>query len=495
MRGRPSVGTIVSWRTTFGSTSCRSFRTTRWTSWCARPCSTNCRGPCATLSSRRLGSGARLEALEDSNLLVVPLDHRRERFRYHHLFRDLLRQELEHRSPELVPLLASRASDWCESQGAFDLAIGYAQEGGLIDRVADLVARYGQMAYMTGRASEVLRWLTWLDDHDGMERLPFVAGLGGWTMALDGRPFEAQRWADAAARASEGRGDEAEAVWRLLRAAMCRDGAEAMRHDVDRALRSSSPVSPWIPHVRFLSGLAQVLSGNVESAEEWFRSSAERGVEMGLAPATCLALVQLAMLALARSDPESAARDIEHALDIIEATHLHGYPSSVMTFAVAARIAIIQGDPARARRSIQSADDYRSTLTIALPSFAVQVRIQLLWSALALFDIDSADVLSDGGRRALERVRGSWRPCGRARDGSGQVELLRSSRPGVQALTPAEARLLPFLTTHRSFREIGEQLYVSPHTVKTQAISIYRKLGVTSRAEAVETARKVGLLS
>jgi LuxR family maltose regulon positive regulatory protein len=46
-----------------------------------------------------------------------------------------------------------------------------------------------------------------------------------------------------------------------------------------------------------------------------------------------------------------------------------------------------------------------------------------------------------------------------------------------------------------SFREIGAELFVSPHTVKTQAISIYRKLGVSSRGEAVRTAREIGLLA
>jgi LuxR family maltose regulon positive regulatory protein len=46
-----------------------------------------------------------------------------------------------------------------------------------------------------------------------------------------------------------------------------------------------------------------------------------------------------------------------------------------------------------------------------------------------------------------------------------------------------------------TFREIGEQLFISPHTVKTQAISIYRKLGVSSRSTAIEAARELGLLS
>ena len=61
-------------------------------------------------------------------------------------------------------------------------------------------------------------------------------------------------------------------------------------------------------------------------------------------------------------------------------------------------------------------------------------------------------------------------------------------------LPPAELKLLPFLPTYLSFRQIGEQMHLSPHTVKTQAISVYRKLGVTSRGEAIEHAIALGLL-
>jgi LuxR family maltose regulon positive regulatory protein len=61
-------------------------------------------------------------------------------------------------------------------------------------------------------------------------------------------------------------------------------------------------------------------------------------------------------------------------------------------------------------------------------------------------------------------------------------------------LTAAELRLLPLLTTHLSFREIAEQLYVSRNTVKTQAISAYRKLGVSSRSDAIERAVTLGLV-
>jgi len=73
---------------------------------------------------------------------------------------------------------------------------------------------------------------------------------------------------------------------------------------------------------------------------------------------------------------------------------------------------------------------------------------------------------------------------------------VRSAEPSgaTQPLTTAELRVLQFLPTHLTFPEIGEQLHLSRHTVKSQALSAYRKLGVTSRGDAVATATERGLL-
>ena len=84
----------------------------------------------------------------------------------------------------------------------------------------------------------------------------------------------------------------------------------------------------------------------------------------------------------------------------------------------------------------------------------------------------------------------------------GQAQALRaqlsadlaSSIPGPSSLTSAELRVLPMLTTHLSLPEIGAELCLSPHTVKSQAVSIYRKLGTRSRSQAVARARELGLL-
>lgn len=61
-------------------------------------------------------------------------------------------------------------------------------------------------------------------------------------------------------------------------------------------------------------------------------------------------------------------------------------------------------------------------------------------------------------------------------------------------LTRAETRLLPYLATHLTGRQIAAVLVLSPATVKTEIRSIYLKLGATGRHEAVMTARARGLL-
>jgi LuxR family maltose regulon positive regulatory protein len=73
------------------------------------------------------------------------------------------------------------------------------------------------------------------------------------------------------------------------------------------------------------------------------------------------------------------------------------------------------------------------------------------------------------------------------------LETARAANQGASSLNTAELRLLPLLATHLTFREVGQRLYISRHTVKTQAISGYRKLGVSSRSQAVQRLQDLGL--
>jgi LuxR family maltose regulon positive regulatory protein len=95
----------------------------------------------------------------------------------------------------------------------------------------------------------------------------------------------------------------------------------------------------------------------------------------------------------------------------------------------------------------------------------------------------------------LKRRPGLGTLVGEAQALRAQLWTERSSRaPGASALTAAELRLLPLLSTHLTFAEVGAELFLSPNTVKTQAVSIYRKLDASTRGQAVARARELGLL-
>ena len=76
-----------------------------------------------------------------------------------------------------------------------------------------------------------------------------------------------------------------------------------------------------------------------------------------------------------------------------------------------------------------------------------------------------------------------------------QLDATSSVLAGGSSLTAAELRLAPLLDTHLTLQEIGVRLYIARSTVKSQAISIYRKLGVSSRHEAVEKLHQLGLVA
>ena len=287
-------------------------------------------GPLCDAVLDRTGSADLLEALERSSLLVIPLDRRRQWYRLHPLFRKLLRARLERREPGLAGELAGRAAEWYERNHLPERAVGYAMAAGDRDRVERLVVDMALPTDLAGRTAVLRRWFDWFETSGPAGPSVQLAVLGAWLSALAGRPAAAERWADAAARASS---------------------------------REPSP----------------------------------------------------------------------------------------------------DGD--------NPVDGHRA-LTDAAASRAV------------LWDVD--DVLR---RRPDLGVLGQ-----QADELRTQLDTLCGHAIGASSLTAAEIRLFQLLDSHYSFREIGGQLDLSQHTVKSQAMSIYRKLGVSSRSQAIQHGRDLGLL-
>jgi LuxR family maltose regulon positive regulatory protein len=125
---------------------------------------------------------------------------------------------------------------------------------------------------------------------------------------------------------------------------------------------------------------------------------------------------------------------------------------------------------------------------------SVQALIELAYAYLELVDPAGAQAALDQAAAIMLRrpdLGNLVDACAGLRTRLGQ--LTEATAAGASSLTAAELRLLPLLPTHLSFPEIADQLYVSRYTVKSQVASVYRKLGVSSRREAVERVVELGI--
>jgi LuxR family maltose regulon positive regulatory protein len=455
-------------------------------------------GPLCDAVLEASGSAPVLETLEDSNLLVVPLDRSRQWYRYHHLFRDLLRTELERREPELVPRLHARAAAWSEANRMPETAIAHAQAAGDADRVARLVLEAAPRAYAEGRRDTAIWWYDWFEDQQLIERYPEIAIGGTWRHALLGQPVGVERWlavaerASAAAPPSERRALEG---WlAILHAALCRDGVERMRADARFALERLDPPDSGRGPALHLEGTAYLLAGEADRADPILAHAVEVATHDREMNAVSYALAQRSLVAVERDDWRQAETFAEQALATVRDWHLDDYVTSPLVYALVARTALHRGDLPRAREHLARAARLRPLLTYSLPTYAVQALLELTRAYLTINDPAGAAGVLRQARDVLERRPDLGVLPGQAEQLGSKLDMIRVTASGASSLTAAELRLVPLLSTHLSLREVAERLYVSPHTVKTQVLSIYRKLGVSSRSEAVQRLQQVNLL-
>jgi LuxR family maltose regulon positive regulatory protein len=204
---------------------------------------------------------------------------------------------------------------------------------------------------------------------------------------------------------------------------------------------------------------------------------------------------QLALLALDRGEWQEAADRLERALAVIDEHRMHDYVFSIPAFAGAARLSLHHSDLNETHRQLTRAMQARPTATYLLPYHAVRLRLQLAKVYIGLADVATARQLL----REIDDILRQRPVLGALIDEVKEFRhvLVASATTGVaemSPLTPAELRLLPYLQTHLTAERIAERLFVSSWTVKTQVKSIYRKLGVSSRNEAVQHATAIGLL-
>jgi LuxR family maltose regulon positive regulatory protein len=451
-------------------------------------------GPLCDAVLGRSDSSQLLERFERTDVFVMPLDRHGGWYRYHRAFRDVLRHELDQLEPNAAGDLRRSAAAWCEANGRTTDAIAYADAAGDSELTAQLVQAHALEECQRGHVALAERWLKRLD-REAIERHPGLAVTNGWVHAIRGRPVEAARWLrisrEKALETALPDGATTAEPWQaLLRAGLCSEGLETMQADAGRSLEGLPDGSFLRSGALMLSGCSYLFAGDDDRADGLL---AEAVIESsGPDATTSVALAERSVIAMARGDWDVALEHSNRSRGILREEGLAGYVTSALTYAVAARIAAHRREPGSAREELGRARRLFPRLTYALPWLAVQSRLQAAYAEVALADWDGARSLSGEIKALLDR-----RPnLGLLVDEAAQLrtKLLGATGSWASTLTAAELRLLPLLPTHLSFREIADRLFVSRNTVKTQAMSVYRKLGVSSRSEAIRSATELGLL-
>jgi len=384
--------------------------------------------------------------------------------------------------------------------GLLEEALEYSIAAEDIDTAARLVAGLGVPAYRQGRVTTVQRWFRWLDERGGIEAYPLIAVFASLLAALTARPVEAERWAEVIDRwpetdAARPADPAAEAWAALLRALLCRRGVEQMRADADEATHRFAAAGVAESAPLLFQGIARVLSGDPDGGDAFFQDAASVANEADSADVVANALCQRSLLAMARGEWSEAEVFASQARTALRQARLEESYLTPLVCAVRARTALHRGDIPAVRGDLVSAQRLRPLLTYALPYLAVQARIELARAHLSLADIEGARTLIREIDEVLRRRPALGTLADEAQALRDQLAKERGSNtPGPSALTAAELRLLPMLCTHLSFPEIAAEMFLSRHTVKSQAFSIYRKLGVSSRSQAVAQAWDLGLL-
>jgi LuxR family maltose regulon positive regulatory protein len=466
-------------------------------------------GPLCDAVLEAEGSAELLGELERSNLFLVGLDDRREWYRYHHLFAQLLRLELASREPALLATLHRRAAVWHRQAGNLDQAIGHASSAGAFAEAAALIAQHWLDYWRRGQRTTVARWLDRLPD-EAILADPPVAYVAAWIRGYSGASRQqTEDWLAAVERdgavgglpdgvgAEGGLPDGVSSLAfgaSLARASLVFDDVGRSAAAGRRALELAGPESLqywWMAqsalgHSLYLAGQA---AGSRSQLEELVRR-----VPAAAQPvAVVLALAVLSLLAGDQGDDDSAMALARRAAATADTQGLSAEPMCGIAYAALGRALAGRGELAEAEVELE-----RALEPVGIDSMLVPRAFTLL--LLAPVRRDRGDLAGARAlvRQARELIEGAADP------GSLPVLLEQTERTLVSAprrrveaaapLSERELMVLRLLPSRLSTRDIGRELSVSVTTIRSQVQSIYRKLEASTRAEAVAHARDHGLL-
>jgi LuxR family maltose regulon positive regulatory protein len=462
-------------------------------------------GPLCAAVTRNSHAEQLLQRLERENAFVVALDSRREWYRYHHLFAELLRHELRRATPALMPELHRRASDWYCEAGAIHEAIEHATAAGDFAHAIELITSHWYEFLQRGRQQTVARWIDRLPAETVTED-PNLCLTRAWLGVNSGRLDEVDRWIEAAGRAAalqrEPAGlpplDSGVASLRAIHRYMEGNVAAAVaagRHALE--LEQGGAPSPWRPVGCPVLGLSLHWHGRREDASQTLAEAVRIAKANGNHLAAMHASGGLAAIEYERGNWAGAGARAAEALELAEEHDLGEHWASSLAVAVRGQM-LEQGDeldPAQemiaraselARRGVASIEIAYSLIALA----GICQRLGRHDEALRVYEeaVNAVDHCRDPGILADRLAR-----AGRHLRFAAPTRPTRAAT-GSDALSEAELSVLRLLRSQLSQREIAAELHVSFNTIKTHTRNIYRKLGVAAREDAIVTARDLSLI-
>ena len=458
---------------------------------------------CAPLCDAVTGardSRAMLDRIERVNYFLIPLDPRREWYRYHHLFGELLRHELERRQPRRPAELHHRAGRWFLDAGMVSEAIGHLTAAGEFDAASDLIDNHWLAFTNAGQRETVARWMDGLPDG-------YIAGDGrlclvqARTALAVGERSDVLRWVDLATQAPMNNpGDDTELGEEVT---VVRAAASQLLGDMRQAEQLAQRLAPldgssiWHSLAACLLGTSARFFDAADDARALFETAIRLGSSSQNFIVSMIALGRLALIAADRGDWMGCTAKIEAAFDVVRTNGLEEY--WICSSAHIARGRLFHHDrrPTEARAELERAVSLAQRgaglveLSYALTTLAELRRELGERRAARELVLEARELLArcpEPGTlapRLAERLEASLR----------LVVDLSGPRPVViDELTAREQSVLGLLPTGLSAREIGDELGISRDTVKTHTRRLYQKLGVSSRRSAVARGRELGLL-
>jgi LuxR family maltose regulon positive regulatory protein len=435
-----------------------------------------------------------LRELERANLFLVPLDDRRDWFRYHHLFGGVLRRELADIEPELIPALHARASHWLNHNGQPEDAIAHAIVARDTQRASELITSNARRLLSTGRVAVLEGWLRQLDWDEAIAdpQLAIVRAfvlcnghaardaVVGWlriaahgqreTPLANGMP--SLEFGVGMVRALFVLGDVAGAT-------------EAGRWVLARAPKTSE----WRLEALFGHGQTLYLNGCAAAA----RAVLEQAVIEGRADATNIKASALAFLALIELDSGDVNRGEALAAQSLAILADQGIPAPGVTHLALGVALAANGALAEAEAEIEQGAKSRQ---LASPTVGHAHALVLLARArLARGDLTAARETVEAARLEAESMLDAGMVSALLADTDRRVNAgARRPVTAGEDLSEREQVVLRLLAAGLTKPEIARELYIAYNTVKTHTRTIYRKLDASTRAEAVTRARDLSLL-